>query len=297
MPKLAFPSSRHRIRTARNPCLNRALTLCLAITGAYSIFSVSGPSVHAQVPAGFATTPVFSDDFSGTALDRSKWSFRDLGQRNNCVNTESAVRVAEGHLTITTYSDNVPSAQTIQNFCSMISTANSFSLKYGYWETSVRFHRAPGVQAAFWIQSATIGKFIGKPDISGVEIDVFEHLAEVGPKEYDHAIHWDGYEAHHLQVASKRTLSNLDDGNFHVFAVAWQPTGYTFYVDHQVTYELSAQEAPVSNVPEYVILSTEVPRAFPAAGYGDLAHSSSTFDVDYVRVYPYQPASKSSKGD
>lgn len=269
---------------------------CVAMTGAFLLLLACGLSLRAQVPTGFGTTPVFSDDFSGKTLDQSKWSFRDLGRRNNCINTESAVHVAEGHLTITTYSGKDSSAGTLANFCSMISTAGSFSFKYGYWEASVRFHHATGVQPAFWIQSATIGKLIGNPQASGVEMDIFEHLAEAGPKDYDHALHWDGYGAHHAQLADKRTLPNLDDGNFHVFAIAWRPTGYTFYVDRQVTYELSSKQAPVSSIPEYVILSTEVPRSFPSAGYGDIAHSKSTFDIDYVRVYPYQPQG-TAKGD
>jgi beta-glucanase (GH16 family) len=243
---------------------------------------------HAQIPSDFNPNPTFDEEFNGTQLDTTKWQYRGLGTRNNCVNTQSAVGVANGYLTITTYSDS--SSGTLTNYCGMIGTQNTFSQTYGYWVASVRFHYNQGFQCAFWNQSPTTGATIGKPQQSGVEQDIFEHTSgNTSSKGYDHALHWDGYSTYHQSVAYFGSLATLDDGNFHTFAIAWRPSGYTYYVDGQITYQLTPAQAAISNVAQYIILSTEVPSSYPSGGYGPLGTSTATFDVDYVRVYPYSP--------
>jgi beta-glucanase (GH16 family) len=245
--------------------------------------------IHAQIPTDFNSNPAFDEEFNGTQLDTTKWQYRGLGTRNNCVNTQSAVAVANGYLTITTYSDS--SSGVLTNYCGMIGTQSPFLQTYGYWEASIRFHYNQGFQCAFWNQSPTTGSTIGKPQQSGVEQDIFEHTSSnTSSKGYDHALHWDGYSTYHQSVGYFGSLSTLDDGNFHTFAVAWRPSGYTFYVDGQITYQLTPAQAAVSNVSQYIILSTEVPSSYPSGGYGPLGTSTATFDVDYVRVYPYSPA-------
>ena len=68
----------------------------------------------------------------------------------------------------------------------------------------------------------------------------------------------------------------------------WMPEGYTFYVDGKQDGKTIA--APVSHVPQFILLSTEV------NGYRSSAHTASdearaaaksgdTFVVDYVRVF------------
>lgn len=58
-------------------------------------------SVVTDNPAGWTLT--FSDEFSGSTLDASKWSHRGLGPRRDAVNTADAVSVSDGLLRITTY--------------------------------------------------------------------------------------------------------------------------------------------------------------------------------------------------
>ncbi|NHB93123.1 glycoside hydrolase family 16 protein [Photorhabdus cinerea] len=101
----------------------------------------------ALIPEGFSSTPSFEDNFNGTMLDIQKWDYRSLGVRKNCINTQSAVTVQNGHLTIKTYSNS--SSGKLQNYCGMISTQKSFLQAYGYWEAAVRFNRAEGNQVAF----------------------------------------------------------------------------------------------------------------------------------------------------
>ncbi|WP_387465884.1 glycoside hydrolase family 16 protein [Photorhabdus tasmaniensis] len=239
----------------------------------------------AKIPNGFSPTPSFEDNFNGTTLNTQKWDYRGLGVRNNCINTQSAVIVRNGYLTIKTYSES--SSGKLQNYCGMISTQKSFLQSYGYWEAAVRFNRAEGNQVAFWVQSPTMGKDLTDPEKSGVEIDVFEHLAEATQDQYDHAIHWNGYGSAHKQWSKKLSMGNLADGKFHKFAVAWTPNGYTFYVDGVLQHLSGLEQVPISIANQYIILSSEVPRSYPTQGYGPINETTATFDVDYVKVYPY----------
>ena len=50
---------------------------------------------------------LWSDDFNGAALDQSKWDVT-TGPRRQAVNTADAVTVADGALTITTYTAGGP---------------------------------------------------------------------------------------------------------------------------------------------------------------------------------------------
>ncbi|NDL11307.1 hypothetical protein CKY10_05870 [Photorhabdus sp. HUG-39] len=89
---------------------------------------------------------------------------------------------------------------------------------------------------------------------------------------------------------SKRLSTNkLADGQFHKFAVAWTPSGYTFYIDDIPQNLAGLDQVPISIANQYIILSSEVPRNYPAQGYGSINKTTATFDVDYVKVYPYIP--------
>lgn len=270
-----------------------------AIGDATVTFQVTDSSSQAQngtqqisfaiIPAGFTTTPVLDEEFNESALDTTLWGYR-LGVRDQCTQVQNAVAVANGYLRLSTYTTSSGSTQT--NYCGAISTASNFTHAYGYWESAVRFHYVPGGQCSWWIQSPTNGQNLSNPQASGVEIDVFEHTnGNTSPIGYDHALNWNGYTPGIGQtLAYYGGLASLNDGNFHVFAVAWTPTGYTFYVDGQVTWTVSTAQAPASSAAEYVILDTELPPAaiVPTSGYGALGSLSNQYlDVDYVRVYPY----------
>lgn len=274
---------RLRIRSLQLSCF-AAMYVLLAVAGA--------SCATAQIPAGFGTTPTFDEEFNETAVNTSVWSYRGEGtQRNDCFIDSSAVSVANGFARINIYTAN--NSQGVQtNYCGALTTQNgSFLQTYGYWEANVRYQYQPGMQCSFWIQSPSQGSIINNPQQSGVEMDVFEHTSgNTTTTGYDHALHWNGYSTYHQSVGHNGTLSNLNDGNFHRFGLAWTPGNLTFYVDGQQTWFLKASDTAISNIAEYIILDTELPNAavVPSGGYGPLGSSSNAYlDVDYVRVYPY----------
>lgn len=130
------------------------------------------PAAGAAPPPG---SPTWADEFDGLSLDATRWSHRATGPRNDGVLTPDAVSVANGLLTMKTYTEGG------QHFSGMISTAQTgptgFEQRYGYFEARINFNSSPGQWSAFWLQSQTIGNPIGDPATAGVEMDIAEHRA------------------------------------------------------------------------------------------------------------------------
>jgi beta-glucanase (GH16 family) len=257
------------------------------------------PAAEAQPPPG---PPTWSDEFDGTSLDLTHWSYRATGPRNDGNLTPDAVSVGGGLLTITTYTE------AGQHYSGMISShthgADGFEPTYGYFEARVKFNDAPGQWSAFWLQSRTIGSPIGDPATAGVEMDIAEHRtrcvtapAPTPPAtcaagndisdRVQQALIWDGYGADlkaHVKLSDP--LPGLGNGGWHTWALRWAPAGLTFYYDGAPTWSMSG---PISRRSQYMILSSEVGRFFagdiPAAGYGSRDTSTTKMQVDYVRVW------------
>ena len=233
-------------------------------------------------PAGYQL--VWSDEFDGTALDMSKWSYRGLGQRREAVNVTDAASVGGGYLTIATYTAGG------KHYTGMLGTEGKFERRFGYWQARIRFEDTPGMWSAFWIQTPTFGRPPNDPAGAGMEIDVIEHrVSDKSGKdisgEAHHALHVGGGKSQ-TQVTEDLKLGS----GFHTYGVQWTETQYRFFVDGTLTWTTT----PVSKRPEYIILSSEVQDknwagTIPAGGYGPLESSKTKMIVDYVRFYEPGP--------
>lgn len=251
------------------------------------------PAAGAAPPPG---PPTFADEFNGLTLDATRWSHRASGPRNDGVLTPDAVSVANGLLTMKTYTEGG------QHFSGMISTAQTgptgFEQTYGYFEARIRFNSSPGQWSAFWLQSQTIGNPIGDPATAGVEMDIAEHRAQCvgGPAactdRIQQALIWDGYAPGVSQSSVRLSdpLTGLGNNSFHTWALRWSPTDLTFFYDDVPIW---TQTAPISRRSQYIILSSEVGQFFagtiPAGGYGTRDTSTTNMQVDWVRVWALAP--------
>ena len=244
-------------------------------------------------PPGYALA--WSDEFDGTALDTTKWGYRQLGVRNDATNVTTAVSVGGGNLKITTYTDNGT------HYTGMISTDTKYMPLYGYMEARIQFSDSPGEWSAFWLQSPTMST-VGDPHTNGIEMDVVEHRArDSGNTDISNQavsnLHWDGYGVDHKSVGSGLRGSGLATG-FHTYAVEWTPDVQRYYIDGAYLYSVANSTdtdpvpplAPSSHRSEYFILSSEVHTGswagnIPTGGYGSLATSTTVMTVDYVRCY------------
>jgi beta-glucanase (GH16 family) len=265
----------------------RVLTfVALIFTG----LMVTQQTARGTPPAGYSL--VWSDEFTGTTIDTNYWNVM-TGDYHDGTRTANAISVANGLLTITTY--------TVNNvhYTGFVSTRDRYQPLYGYVEASISNAGSSGVNQAFWLHSPTIGNPIGDPWNAGVEMDISEYRVhdnnntDISDKN-NSAIHWDGYEANHKSLTSGLRGTGLATG-FHTYAVEWTPLYAKFYIDGAYVWTINdSTTSPVSQRSEYIFLTAAVtnggwPGTIPTGGYGSLSTSSTKMSVDYVRVYQLDP--------
>jgi beta-glucanase (GH16 family) len=220
---------------------------------------------------------VWNDEFNGNSLDMTKWSHHWLGKRKLGYTTEDSIKVDNGTLKIIIHKEG-------DKYCSgMIDTHNKFETEYGYFEIRAKLPKIKGPQSAFWLLSQNYGKDIGRPDISGMEIDIMEYV-KTTPGQVHFTTHWDGYSFNHKKNEFTLKYPSIEDGLWHTFGLLWTPDRYDFYVDGKL---MHTKSNPISHTNEYVLLSAEVG---PWGGGNDMSNERlpDQFEVDYVRVYQKQ---------
>lgn len=279
------------------------MTHCLRTAGALAAAIVTGISVGAchqnlgmPIAAPASTNPgwnlVWSDEFDGTSLDTSNWTY-DIGNQGGWGNNEleyyrpdNAV-VANGYLTITAKKESYGGSSYTS---ARIQTSRKRSFTYGKFEMRAKLPSGQGIWPAFWLLGANSnawGLYGGTTSWPGCgEIDAMEM---VGGGAGDYTVHG---TLHYLNSAGQNPMpsysdalsSQLSDG-FHVYAVVWTPQGISFSVDG-TTYGFKTMTSDMEEFskPFFILLNLAVGGNWP--GYPDATTSfPQQFVVDYVRVY------------
>ena len=263
---------------------------------------------------------VWSDEFDGDALDETKWGFRlDFWGKRSLTFSKHAFVYGDSclHLPLVledgiyksahlqtgslTY-DKPKDSEGIWNFGKF--EKPKFMHKFGYYEIRCKLPQNNGWHAAFWLQAPGIGSH-PNPKYCGVEVDIMENyrlptegtvISGIGYGGYGHDSVWPGHKPVHLS----------DPAGWHTFAVDWSKDGYIFYMDGVETHRQMAPVCPVSEVEQFILVSTECHgynRAFaneveesdpsgnanvwngkPVKALLD-ANLPDEFVVDYVRVF------------
>jgi beta-glucanase (GH16 family) len=232
------------------------------------------------------STLVFSDEFTGTAVDTGKWNILDVdrGTQSNGIDywyKASNVRVTNGALAID-ISNLGPSSYG----GGRIDTQGKFGLTFGTIEYSIHIPPTQGHLAAAWLQAVnglTPGGVVDGTARDGAEIDILESFS--ASDQYGVTIHWDGYGADHQSSNVVATAPGLHDGTwYHTFTTSWTSTQLTFSYDGTVVRTITDPKL-ISQVSEFAIASHEI---IPYA-QGNIADApldfTSTMYVDYVRIW------------
>lgn len=277
------------------------LLSCTLTTGFFAQWSQAEEPVPGRLPAGKQWKLVWSDEFDGTELDRSKWDFRlHIMQTRYETWTEDAAELdGKGYLLLKAYEKDgkyyTSQLQTGSNFLDRPGEPYwgkltwpiaqikppKFLHKYGYYEARCMLPKQPGWWGAFWLQSPTIGSTLD-PRISGVEIDIMENFTRDGA--FSHNIHWNGYGRDHKGAGSGDIKRPGMTEGFHTFGVDWNAKNYIFYVDGQETWRY---EGPVSDREQFLLISAECDgyrSGTPTAALKS-ARLPDYFIVDYIRVF------------
>ena len=260
-------------------------------------------------PAGFPRVPheknfelVWSDEFEGDALDRTKWKGSDCGFGDSTVrrgaywDAEMAT-VEDGCLHIRTqyYPEGYNGNGKPGWYTAGIDTAGLYEQRYGYFEIRCILPKGTGMWAAFWMLCHGMGNVNGS-GTDGAEIDIMEapFFGDRYPNRISSNVHYDGYGEglKSKNVCEAFLLKNDPYEEFNTYGLEWNEKGYIFYVNGIETGRSDFGGA--SQAPEYMLLSVEVggSDARPGESWAGSAltpgSETTDFIVDYVRAYQYK---------
>jgi beta-glucanase (GH16 family) len=255
---------------------SRRLSRPLVLAGAALALVVGGlitATLRGRIPAAFPAGKwqlAWSDEFSGSSLDRAKWNVRDeAGKYNHELQyyAPDGVAVRAGCLRL-----NSQRRLYARRFYTSgaVDTKGKYFFLYGRVEVRARLPRGQGVWPACWL--------LPEDGSWPPEIDVMELLGQE-PTALHMTNYWGTLADHHLN--SGLYIGPDFSQGWHTYAVEWEPGGIRWYVDG--TQEFISTEG-VPDKPMYLILNTAIG--------GDFAGSpvKSTplpqhYDIDYVRVW------------
>jgi beta-glucanase (GH16 family) len=246
----------------------------------------------------------WSDEFSGTTLDTTKWQAADNEVRQgNSRWRSNQVSVANGQLRIGIQKVNDP---TIKYECGAVRTRKDYKVsqtlfqqKFGYFETRLKLPANIGADywAAFWMMAGNVSDTVSDTR-QGTEIDIMESFNYDKPGEHRMTFHWNGYGTkHNAAGVSCGAQPQLLDHGFHSYGFYWDENWYIGYLDgvevgrtNMIGLGSSATGKTLSQgtclQPGYLLLSVEAD-LWPgtSSNWDPVMPAEDEFLVDYVRVY------------
>ena len=234
---------------------------------------------------------VLEDEFDGEALDTDVWFFRSLGSGNaGCgFNAERQARLQDGNLILTgEYLDEQRGAYGAGWYSAAIALKEWYCK--GYFEIRCICNKDDGFWSAFWLQSSHSYDSESRGGVGGAEIDILEAT------DYDSIL-----PSYHNSITQTVYCNGSDDDDekidkcqfnvvgsdiynrYNTYGVLWTDDAYIFYVNGVETARTSFGLG-VSEVPEDLIVSLEIPQELPAKIAKDPAYKTEMI-VDYVRIY------------
>ena len=252
---------------------------CLAVISFVTLCFLE--PVDADPPAGKNWKMIWNDEFNGTEIDESKWTWF-LGW-SGPVYREAYYTTQDAYLKDGNLIFRVRKEGKLYK-TSWLWTQDKFKHKYGYWEIRCRFTEmeAKGHWVAFWLFADDDVVYDGNPR-TGCEIDIMEYAWM--DHRTNHAIHWGRDPL--ITISHIEQIPGLREG-FHTFGLQWTKDEYIFYVDDK---EIWRTDKGVSQADQTIFLSVEIEAGIWGDGGNIKDHTDLLPDywvVDYVRVYDVQ---------
>ena len=238
-------------------------------------------STSISVTLYVAPTALWSDEFNTDgAPNSSNWGY-DLGaggwgnnEAQYYTNRAENVIVSSGTLKIKTLKESYQGS----NYTSArILSKGKFSIKYGKVEIRAKLPSGGGTWPALWMLGDNIDS-VSWPACG--EIDIMEHIGNQLNKIYG-TLHYPGRSGGSADGATIN-ISNATT-EFHLYSLDWRADSIKFYVDNQL-FKTFVNSANVPfNQKFFLIMNCAIGGNF--GGSIDPNFVSSTFEVDYVRVY------------
>jgi beta-glucanase (GH16 family) len=253
-------------------------SLLAALAVMAGIFFSPASSAADPVPFGIPGRYVltFSDEFSATSLNRSKWNDHMWYVPSNpVINYAVDGGPLRGTLKIW------PQRDANGNFFYRdIDTDGRFSQRYGYFEVEAKLPYGKGPWAGFWLFNHIGDR---RP-----EIDVFEAYPGGGPDSgwSDANFHPTAYGMTVWKTpttpSAEKTLVTPDlSAGFHKYGVKWEASRITFYFDGKPVFTSNVS----LNDPMYIILSLWFGSASGTPDASTPTGRGNAFEINYVRAW------------
>jgi hypothetical protein len=230
---------------------------------------------------------VFSDDFPGSRLDKTKWKPEtgDFGWGNrelqNYTSAASNIVVNAGTLAITARRERVPGRP--DSFTSA-RLDSRFSATYGHIEARIRTPGGAGLLPAFWMLGADSSHL---PWPGCGEIDIMESLGQREPSTVHATVHGPDRRGEPWQLTtSLGTGQRLAEG-FHTYTLDWWPHSIQMSVDGTAYASFVPEDLPPDQSwpfekPYYLLLDVAVGGDWPGTPSWALPFPQ-TMQVDFVK--------------
>jgi len=252
------------------------------------------PLTMTQQTAGTDWKLVWSDEFEGTEVDTSKWTydFGDWGWGNNELQyytqyRQENARIEHGNLVIEARKDDQGAAWT----SARLTTRGKVSFLYGKIEFRAKVPPKRGNWAAGWTLGDAYVDELSWPYCG--EIDIMESVGyEMDDATGDGIAHASAHcRAYYFKLGNQPTstlpVKNMYE-DYHTYAVEWTPEGIKAFVDdqHYFTYEDTTSDwAWPFSKPQNIILNLAMGGGWGGAHGMDADMRSQKMLIDYVRVY------------
>lgn len=284
------------MRKLRSLSLLIVFALLLTILAPAEVFSATPVELGTKYPSldSNAWNLVWSDEFNGSSVDTSKWTFTVGGggfgnnEQQYYTNSSNNAYIEDGSLVLKA----IPESNGTENYTSAkLSSTESWT--YGRYEFRAKLPQGTGLWPAIWMLPANINVYGGEWPICG-EIDIMEYKGSV-PNMALGTLHYGNpwvYNTGYYYLDENESFADA----YHTFTMEWLPGEIRWYVDNvlyqiqQNWYSASSTETYAYPAPFnqdfYLMLNLAVGGFFP--GDPDTSDwESNKFYIDYVRVYEY----------
>lgn len=231
---------------------------------------------------------VWSDEFNGSEIDGSKWTYDVHGPgwvnhelQNYTNNRRENARVENGHLVIEARKDGF---QGHDYSSARLKTQGKASWTYGRIEARIQLPSGVGTWPAFWMMPDNQSR--GWPACG--EIDIMEHVGYdqdwINATTHSNTYSW--------RSSTQRTAKTLVPGvttGYHVYALEWYPDRIDMFVDGKKYYtspnDNTGDDAYPFNKNFHIILNLAVGGDWGGIKGVDANIWPKQMLVDYVRVY------------
>lgn len=251
------------------------------------------------IPTSGTTSPnsypgmslVWEDDFQGSSLNTSNWSF-EIGRGNNGWGNNELqyyrrenTSLQDGHLIITAKKENFEGAAYTS---SRLVTMNKQDFRYGRIDIRAAMPRGQGLWPALWMLGSNFSE-VGWPNCG--EIDIMEMIGGNGRENTVHGtVHWDNNGSRAQFGGEKRISTGTLADQFHVYSIVWDATSIKWLINDEQYHEIDTTPAGLDEFRRkfFFIFNVAVGGDWPGS-----PNTTTTFPqhmiVDYVRVFQTNP--------